>query len=92
MLTHVSQGELAHRLKEAGEKVTVDALYTHFKDPTKLYKVKLFAILEETEEAAVVYEPQYMEGILFIRPLASWLDIVEWEGQSVPRFTKVESA
>lgn len=85
-MAHVSSEELDRRLKEAEEKVECGAKYAHFKHPEVAYTVKGFGILEATEEAAVLYEAP--KGATFIRPLASWLEEVEWEGQKVPRFAK----
>lgn len=88
-MAHVSQEELARRLREAAARVAVGARYTHYKDFDREYVVRSFGILEATEEVAVVYEAQYGEKISFVRPLSSWLAIVEWEGKTVPRFKKV---
>ncbi len=87
-MAHVSLEELAQRLAEVSGKVEVGARYVHYKDPTKEYVVKSLAILEATEEVAVVYEAQYDTRISFVRPLSSWCATVEVEGKSVPRFSK----
>jgi hypothetical protein len=88
-MAHCSQEELRARLDEAAAKVEIGARYTHFKEPSKAYVVKSLAILESTEEVAVVYEAQYGDRTSFIRPLSSWLAAVEWEGKMMQRFTKI---
>lgn len=61
-------------------------LYEHYKG--KKYKVIGIAKHSETLEDFVVYEPQY-ESIakLWVRPLSMFLETVEVEGKTVPRFT-----
>ncbi|MFZ1075785.1 MAG: DUF1653 domain-containing protein [Minisyncoccia bacterium] len=88
-MAHASQEELNARLSDAAALVEVGARYVHCKDASKEYVVKSLAILESTEEIAVVYEAQYGDGITFIRPLSNWLETVEWEGKTVPRFQKI---
>ena len=43
----------------------------------------------ETLEEMVVYEPQYGEGGLWVRPLDMFLENVTVEGKEVPRFRYV---
>lgn len=88
-MAHIPQAELARRLADAAQFVEVGARYTHYKDTRNAYVVKALAILEATEEVAVVYEGQYGEHITFIRPLVSWLELAERQGKLVPRFSKV---
>ena len=52
----------------------------HYKDPTKKYEVTDLAIIEATEEVAIVYRALYGDELTFIRPLASWLYTVETGG------------
>lgn len=35
----------------------------------------------------VIYEAQYGEKLAFVRPLKSWLQKVEWQGQIIDRLT-----
>lgn len=89
-MAHRTQAELRHELDEAKELVSIGGTYVHFKKPADKYIVRGLAILEATEEVAVIYEAQYGEHVSFIRPLHNFLAIVEHEGQSVARFQKVE--
>lgn len=86
---HRTQEELRHELDAAHALVEVGGRYTHFKNPEHEYIVCALAILEATEEVAVVYEAQYGESIPFIRPLSSFTASVEHQGASVLRFQKV---
>ncbi|MEL0660062.1 DUF1653 domain-containing protein [Psychromonas arctica] len=61
--------------------------YQHYKG--SFYQVEDIAIHSETEEKMVVYRPLYGEGLLWVRPLAMFLEQVEVEGKSQPRFAYV---
>lgn len=87
---HLSQEELAALVEEASAKVEVGATYTHYKHPDdSFYVVKGIALIEATDEPAVIYEAQYGAKITFVRPVSVWCEDVEWNGKQVPRFAKV---
>lgn len=88
-MAHVPLEELAKRLADAGREVEVGGRYMHYKNPEQEYIVRSLAILETTEEVGVIYEAQYDTRISFIRPLANFCEIVDIEGESVSRFTKI---
>jgi hypothetical protein len=58
--------------------------YRHFKG--KEYLVLGVARHSETQEALVVYRQDYGDRSLWVRPQAMFLETVEHEGHSVPRF------
>ena len=62
--------------------------YRHYKD--KLYQIIDIATHSETGEQLVVYRPLYGEGKLWVRPLAMFCETVNIDGQSVPRFSKID--
>lgn len=84
---HQSQQNLQAELTAAGAKVTVGGLYAHYKNPHQYYQVLHLAITERDDQLCVIYQAQYGEKLIFVRPLASWLDTVEWQGQGLARFT-----
>ena len=88
-MAHVPIEELAKRIEDAKREVEVGARYVHYKDPTKEYVVTELAILEATEEIAVVYQAQYDERVSFIRSLSSFVATVNLDGTPTPRFTKI---
>ncbi len=59
-------------------------LYKHFKGNN--YKVIGVAKHSETLEDCVVYEAQYGERGLWVRPAKMFLENVEVDGKMVPRF------
>ena len=67
-----------------------NGIYQHYKG--NLYEVLGVATHSETEEPHVVYKTLYGDYSLWIRPLSMFIELVEVEGYSVPRFAFVESA
>ena len=59
--------------------------YIHFKG--KEYEVIGNAAHSETLEEMVVYRALYGDGGLWVRPVAMWNEIVEYNGRQVKRFT-----
>jgi len=62
--------------------------YRHFKGGE--YQVIDTATHSETGEDLVVYRPLYGEGKLWVRPLHMFLEQVEKDGQTIPRFSLLE--
>jgi hypothetical protein len=60
--------------------------WRHYKTGN-LYWVQMCAIAEATQTVLVVYHQQD-SAVLFARPLAEWTEVVEWEGQRIPRFAR----
>jgi hypothetical protein len=63
-------------------------LYEHFKG--NHYKVLGIARHSETLEELVVYQAQYGESRLWVRPLKNFEELVEIGGHKVPRFRFIE--
>lgn len=84
---HLSVEELQRRLKQGRKRVQVGGRYRHYKGGE--YRVEDVVLIEATNSVAVVYRPEYAEGLEFTRPLFSWLQTVMVEGKTVPRFTKL---
>jgi hypothetical protein len=87
--THEEQIALKAKLEKARTEVEVGAQYRHYKADHKIYTVINLAFQEEDNELCVIYQAEYEERLTFIRPLSSWTMTVEWEGKTVPRFTKL---
>lgn len=68
------------------EDLVIGGVYQHYKG--KNYLVKDLARHTETMEWMVLYECLYEnpEGRLWVRPLKMFLEIINIEGKSVPRF------
>lgn len=59
-------------------------LYRHFKGNN--YRLLFIASHSETREEMVVYQALYGEHGYWVRPLAMWLEKVEFDGKMVSRF------
>ena len=64
--------------------------YRHFKG--KEYEVLHVAMHSETLEDMVVYRALYGEGGVWVRPASMFLETVEREGKTFPRFTYIEES
>lgn len=89
---HKSQDVLIKELDEAYKKVKVDGLYYHYKNPKNIYKLLALAVTEENDSISVIYEAQYGDKLVFVRPLNSWLDKVERDNKVTDRFTFIKQA
>lgn len=87
--TPEEQDRLAKQIKEAESKVTVGGTYVHYKGSDKLYTVLALGFVESNLELCVIYRAEYAKRLTFIRPLSVWLETVDWNGQTVPRFSKL---
>ena len=56
---HTSQEELTKKLEDAKAKVKVGDVYAHYKKPDADYTVVDIALVEDTEEPAVIYRADY---------------------------------
>lgn len=63
--------------------------YKHYKG--NYYHVTGVAKHSETEERLVVYRPLYGDFQLSVRPLAMFTEMVNVDGQTLPRFAFVEA-
>ena len=59
-------------------------MWRHFKG--NLYRVHGIALHSETGEEMVVYQALYCQRGLWVRPASMWLEQVERDGYSGPRF------
>ena len=62
-------------------------VYRHFKG--NKYEVLYTARHSETQEEMVVYRALYGEGGIWVRPATMWNDIVERDGITSLRFTRI---
>lgn len=62
--------------------------YRHFKGNE--YELLYVARHSETMEEMVVYRALYGESGIWVRPASMWNEIVERDGKTYRRFTKIE--
>ena len=70
-------------------QITIDGLYRHYKG--NLYRVLHIANHTETEELMVVYQAQYGEQGIWVRPLAMFLEDVQLSDGTVVKRFQLES-
>jgi hypothetical protein len=75
---------------EASNATIQSGIYRHFKG--ELYEVLHLARHSETQEEHVVYRALYGTQEVWLRPLAMFTEVVEFDGVSVSRFTWVEGS
>ena len=63
-------------------------IYEHYKG--NRYELIAIANHSETLEKMVVYKALYGEGEYWVRPLSMWEELVEVNGEQVPRFRYIE--
>ncbi len=83
------QIQLKVELEHALTQVEIGAKYRHYKATHKIYTVQDLAFQEEDNQLCVIYKADYEERLTYIRPFNSWIAMVEWEGETVPRFAKL---
>lgn len=87
-MAHTSQAALTKKFDQAKRQIKIGDVYAHYKKPEANYIVIDIALIEETEEPAVIYRADYSANLTWIRPLANFLEIIEVDGRKQPRFTK----
>jgi hypothetical protein len=65
-------------------------IYQHYKGPQ--YKVFYVATHSETDEQLVIYQALYGEYGMWARPLSMFLETVEKDGHTIPRFAYLGAA
>lgn len=89
---HKPLDELHKQIEKATTQVRINGLYAHYKNLSLHYKVLHIAVEEATDDPCVIYQAQYGDNLIFVRPLKNWLETVEANGKSMLRFTKVNSS
>jgi hypothetical protein len=87
MSQKATQAELSQKLAEAAGQVAVGARYMHYKQLS--YKVLNLGFFESNNEPCVVYQAEYGDHLIFIRPVSNWVEEVEVDGGLVKRFAKL---
>lgn len=63
-------------------------IYEHYKG--NRYELIAIANHSETLEKIVVYKALYGAGEYWVRPLSMWEELVEVNGEQIPRFRYIE--
>lgn len=79
-----SMSELSGRIAVAKSQMPLGSKWLHYKGGK--YLLMDYVIYEASGEVAIVYGSLDSPGPKFVRPLAVWQDMIEWEGLQVFRF------
>jgi hypothetical protein len=88
-MSHKPLDQLQSELEIAKTAAVIGSDYAHYKHPDKPYVVLDLVITEADDRVAVLYCQKGNENIKFVRPLSSWVEEVEVDGQMVPRFRMI---
>jgi hypothetical protein len=88
MTDHRPRNELAEEMSTLKEKIEIGRRYIHYKNADTSYTVRGLVVIEATEVISVLYQENAGPKLTFVRPASEWLDMVEFNGKSVPRFRK----
>lgn len=79
--------QLIDMLASGREKVQPGSKWQHYKGNE--YIVEKIVLIEATNEVSVLYSSVAHPQVPYVRPITSWLQTVEWNGQELARFTPV---
>jgi hypothetical protein len=79
--------QLREMLSEATEIVPVGSRWRHYKGSE--YRVTAIAFDEETLDFELIYSPIEAPDIQFARWMSIWIETVEWQGATLPRFEHI---
>jgi hypothetical protein len=85
MENRLTEAELEDRLNNATKQVRVGNTYKHYKG--NKYEVIGIALLESNNEPCVIYRALYNPKLTYIRPVSVWLELVDFKGKQVERFS-----
>ena len=85
------QARLKEELEEAKRQVEVGGIYSHYKDPSRTYRVVDLAINTEYDTVWIIYQSLYEEKVTFLRSVEEWCEDVTKNGRKMKRFTLIES-
>ncbi|MGZ6004896.1 MAG: DUF1653 domain-containing protein [Candidatus Saccharimonadales bacterium] len=88
-MAHKSQTELASKVADLKVKIPIGSQWQHYKSSGNYYEVTDIVIIEADDSLGVVYRAKYGKNLTFIRPAKSWLQTVDWQNRTLPRFKRV---
>lgn len=87
-MNRLTYDDLQAMLLSAQQRVPVGTVWRHYNGTQ--YSVMNIAVLEATDEPAVVYASVEHPDVLFVRTVSSWLEPVKMDAKTSPRFVRVE--
>lgn len=94
-MVKTSEKDLLQKIELAKTQVRVGGVYSHWKNPNKLYKVLEIGFCEWDETAVVVYQQLNAKNpITWVRRLTGidgWLTKADYNGKKINRFEKIKN-
>lgn len=87
-MDHRPRNELAEEISELKDKIEIGRIYIHYKNDDSSYTVKGLVVIQSLQVIGVLYQENVGPKLTFVRPASEWLEMVEHNGRSVPRFRK----
>lgn len=87
LMDKIPYDQLIDMLAAARAKVEPGTEWQHYKG--NKYVANGVVLIEATNEVSVLYTSVLQPEVSFVRPVQSWLEVIEWNGQMQPRFTKI---
>lgn len=84
MSTRKSEKQLKEMLAVAADMVPENSIWRHYKGNN--YIIDCIAFDEETLDFEVIYHPVDHPSLHFSRLMTVWLETVQYDGQTLPRF------
>jgi hypothetical protein len=79
--------QLIDMLAAARIKVEPGTKWRHYKGGE--YVANNVVLIEATDEVSVLYTSIVQPEVSFVRPLQSWLEMIERNGETQPRFARI---
>jgi hypothetical protein len=73
-MEHKSHQAIEKELETAKAYVKIGGLYSHYKNPERLYKVTAIGVQEATDKLCVIYQDLMNRNLVFVRDLDIWLE------------------
>jgi hypothetical protein len=87
-MEYLSRQELSDLLNKTVDQVLAGRVYFHYKNHDKQYLVLHIGIDKSTMQPCVIYQST-VDHCIWVRPLSSWLEMVDYNGSRVRRFQLV---
>jgi hypothetical protein len=85
----VSPAEIEKRVQDAKDFIRPGSRWKHYKGGE--YVVTDVIVIEATLEIGVLYRPLERPTVTYMRPLITWQDVVNYEGNMAYRFRQISS-
>lgn len=84
----IANDEVLKPFSDQAKLLIEGAIYEHYKG--KRYKILCTGRNSETLEESVVYQAEYGDNDVWIRPLSMFLENIDLDGKVQPRFKRIK--